>query len=119
MAWKGFAWRLDAVSMVRAAKFVFGLLVCTWAASGGQPRGRSVPGVASACWRECRPLASVPGGGGAALAACLPLLFGGCRTRQETRDAQGRLAAGATGPGTFDSRSTGCKPVLVPLSSDY
>jgi hypothetical protein len=32
----------------------------------------------------------------------------GCRTRQEARDAQGRLAAAATGPGTFDSRSTGC-----------
>ena len=43
----------------------------------------------------------------------------GCRTRQEARDAQGRLAAGATGPGTFDSRSDGLQKLeLVPLASE-
>ena len=58
-----------------------------------------------------RPSSAVGCGGrlrGSFVAACLPLLFGGCRTRQEARDAQGRLAAGATGPGTFGSRSDGC-----------
>ena len=33
---------------------LFGLLVCTCAATGGQPRGPSVPGVESACWRGRR-----------------------------------------------------------------
>ena len=90
----------------RVSKSFLGCLFGLGAASGGQPRGPSVPGLESACWRVSRPLALAPAGvGGAALAACLPLLFGGCRTRPEARDAQGRLAAGATGPATFGSRS--------------
>ena len=35
----------------QSLKKLFGLLVCPGAASGRQPRGPSVPGVESACWR--------------------------------------------------------------------
>ena len=89
----------------KSQKAFWAACFCTWAASGGQPRGRSVPGVASACWRgrrlRSRRLACARGAAGTRL-----LCLVGVRTRPP-REAQRSLLGGATGLAMCGSRSNG------------